>query len=109
MKFLTEEFNRVDMDLKVKDSFCTMLNYKDKLKIKHERYGYKFPKLEEVMNYLRVGELLPHLAKLEVGASLFYPICNNQSCQIVYSMVGHTNHLWPHYPEGFVGFLFIYW
>ena len=41
-------------------------------------------------------ELLPppnHLWRFEVGASLFYPICNNQSCQIVYSTVGHKNHL----------------
>lgn len=41
------------------------------------------------------GELLPPLTgkPVEVGASLFYPVCNNRSCQTVYSMVGHTNHL----------------
>ncbi|MBQ8997311.1 MAG: 3'-5' exonuclease [Clostridium sp.] len=56
MKFLTEEFSRIGVHFEVQDSFCTMLNYKDILKIKHERFGYKFPKLEEVMRYLKVSE-----------------------------------------------------
>lgn len=56
MSFLSEEFRRIDMNLKIKDSFCTMLNYRNKLKIKHEKYGYKYPKLEEVIKYLGVDE-----------------------------------------------------
>ena len=56
LEYLTEEFKRINMDLNVKGSFCTMLNYKDKLKIKHEKFGYKFPKLEEVIKFLDVKE-----------------------------------------------------
>ena len=48
--------------------------------------------IDEIVWYC---ELLPPLTgkPVEVGASLFYPACNNRSCQTVYSMVGHTNHL----------------
>ncbi len=40
---------------KFKRSFCTMHYYTDILKIHHPYYGYKFPKLEEVISYLNIN------------------------------------------------------
>ena len=54
--FIEKEFERINKKLVIKSSFCTMLNYKDKLKLRHHYYGYKFPKLEEVVNFLKIDK-----------------------------------------------------
>lgn len=54
--FLLEEFRRLDKDTSSFENsnkyFCTMEYYTDVLKIEHSYYGWKFPKLSEVANYL---------------------------------------------------------
>lgn len=66
ISFIKEEFSRLNKNLNVsKDSFCTMEYYTDILKI-HNYYGYKWPKLEEVINYLKIdrNELLKEAKKI---------------------------------------------
>ena len=53
LSFIKEEFLRLNKKLDIKDSFCTMQYYTDILKI-HNYYGYKWPKLEEVIDYLKI-------------------------------------------------------
>lgn len=57
--FLLEEFRRLDKDisnLKDKRYFCTMEHYTDVLQIKHSYYGWKYPKLSEVAEYLGLDD-----------------------------------------------------
>lgn len=57
MEFLLEEFKRVDKDINIfkeKEYFCTMEHYTNILNIKHSYYGIKYPKLKEVVSYLRI-------------------------------------------------------
>lgn len=53
--FIKSEFNRLDKELNYKDEFCTMEYYTNILKIENY-YGYKWPKLEEVIDYLNISE-----------------------------------------------------
>lgn len=55
LSFIKKEFSRLDENLDIKDSFCTMKYYKDVLKIKNA-YGYKWPKLEEVIDFLKLDK-----------------------------------------------------
>lgn len=52
--FINSEFSRVGKEVVFKKEFCTMEYYTDILKIEHY-YGYKWPKLEEVVDYLGIG------------------------------------------------------
>ena len=57
MEFLLEEFKRVYKDtniFKEKEYFCTMEHYTNILNIKHSYYGVKYPKLVEVVSYLKI-------------------------------------------------------
>ena len=54
ISFLNSEFLRCGIDTFEYHGFCTMKYYTDILKIKHDVYGYKYPKLEEVMPYLNI-------------------------------------------------------
>lgn len=57
MEFLLEEFKRVDKDTNVfneKEYFCTMQYYTNILNIEHSYYGVKFPRLDEVVSYLKI-------------------------------------------------------
>lgn len=90
-KFLLEEFKRLDMDIlnleQNKKYFCTMDYYTEILKLEHSFYGYKFPRLSEVIRFLNlddcmlkeetskifnvtVDELEYHDARLDVFATL---------------------------------------
>ena len=51
---LKYEFARLHKKLQLRDTFCTMEGYTDILKLWHEYYGYKWPKLEEVVEYLNL-------------------------------------------------------
>ena len=53
--FIKSEFNRLDKEFTYNEKFCTMQYYTDILKIEHY-YGYKWPKLEEVIDYLDIDE-----------------------------------------------------
>ena len=55
-RFLLEEFKRVGKDISIfleKEYFCTMLHYEDILNIYHSYYITKFPKLQEIVQYLK--------------------------------------------------------
>ena len=55
--FLLEELKRLGKDINVfdeKEYFCTMQYYTDILNIEHSYYGVKFPRLDEVVSYLRI-------------------------------------------------------
>lgn len=54
--FLREELNRIGITLDIKNSFCTMHYYTDICQIGYNSYygSYKWPKLEEVINYLGI-------------------------------------------------------
>lgn len=57
MKFLLEEFKRLDKDTDIfdgKEYFCTMQYYTNILNIEHSYYGVKFPRLDEVVSYLKI-------------------------------------------------------
>lgn len=51
LSFIEKEFSRLNKTLKTKGSFCTMQYYTDILKIRND-YGYKWPKLTEVVDFL---------------------------------------------------------
>lgn len=56
--FLKEEFKRLNYDIdkmrKNKKYFCTMESYTMFMQIEHEYYGLKYPRLDEVMDYLGI-------------------------------------------------------
>lgn len=56
--FLMKEFQRLGFDKSKlrenKEYFCTMKYYTEVIGIEHYYYGYKYPKLEEVMYYLDI-------------------------------------------------------
>ena len=55
--FLLEELKRLGKDINVfdeKEYFCTMQYYTDILNIEHSYYGVKFPRLDEVVSYLKI-------------------------------------------------------
>ena len=57
--FLVKEFERLDKDISIfkKDRyFCTMEYYTDILDIYHEYYGVKYPRLNEVIDYLEINK-----------------------------------------------------
>lgn len=60
--FIKMEFERLGYDadalVEGKERRCTMYRYTDILQIPHYYYGYKFPKLEEVVNYLGVSPVI---------------------------------------------------
>jgi len=53
--FIKNEFRRVGKEFDFKSSFCTMEYYTNILKIENY-YGYKWPKLEEVIDYLSISD-----------------------------------------------------
>ena len=53
--FIRNEFRRVGKEFDFESSFCTMKHYTDILKIEHY-YGYKWPRLEEVISYLNISD-----------------------------------------------------
>ena len=58
-RFLLEEFKRVGKDISIfleKEYFCTMLHYEDILNIYHSYYITKFPKLQEIVQYLKIDK-----------------------------------------------------
>ena len=56
LSFLEQEFKRIGVECELyKDCFCTMGVYTDILKLPHPYYYYKFPKLEEVIDYLSIS------------------------------------------------------
>lgn len=55
LNFLNQEFKRISLECELfKDCFCTMGVYTDILKIPHPYYHFKYPKLEEVIDYLNI-------------------------------------------------------
>ena len=55
INYLKSEFMRVDKDNSFRyEEFCTMKYYTDILKIPSTNYGYKYPKLIEIMPYLNI-------------------------------------------------------
>lgn len=59
LKFIKKEFERINIKINYLQEkvYCTMHEYTDILKLKNTRYkGYKWPKLEEVVNYLNMDE-----------------------------------------------------
>lgn len=55
LNFLEQEFKRISLECELfKDCFCTMGVYTDILKIPHPYYHFKYPKLEEVIDYLNI-------------------------------------------------------
>lgn len=55
ISFIKSEFMRIDHENKfVYEEFCTMKHYTDILKIPSENFGYKYPKLIEIMPYLNI-------------------------------------------------------
>lgn len=55
INYLKSEFMRVDKDNRfVYEEFCTMKYYTDILKIPSDNFGYKYPKLVEIMPYLNI-------------------------------------------------------
>lgn len=59
LSFLRQEFKRLEYDTDTldedKEYLCTMDRYTDILKIEHKYYGYKYPRLDEVMWKLNVS------------------------------------------------------
>lgn len=59
LDFVREEFKRLDYDIdkleENKEYLCTMNVYTGILKIKHKYYGYKYPRLDEVMSRLDIS------------------------------------------------------
>lgn len=53
--FIRNEFRRVGKEFDFERSFCTMEYYTDILKIENY-YGYKWPRLEEVIDYLGINQ-----------------------------------------------------
>ncbi|MBQ8997802.1 MAG: 3'-5' exonuclease [Clostridium sp.] len=57
--FIKMEFKRLGYDVDVlfesKEKCCTMYRYTDILQIPHYYFGYKFPKLEEVIDYVGIS------------------------------------------------------
>lgn len=53
--FIRTEFIRAGKEFDFERSFCTMEHYTDILKIENY-YGYKWPKLEEVIDYLNISD-----------------------------------------------------
>lgn len=53
ISFITWEFKMLRIDLNLHNTFCTMEYYTDILKTPNY-YGYKWPKLEEVVRYLNI-------------------------------------------------------
>lgn len=53
--FLTSAFKMIDKDLNLSNTFCTMMNYEDILKLQHSYYGTKWPKLSEVVEFLQLN------------------------------------------------------
>lgn len=56
VNFLEEEFRRLGKSVYINKKFCTMSNYTDIVNIGHSYYGQKWPKLEEVVNYLKLDK-----------------------------------------------------
>ena len=60
LRFLMKEFRRLDFDIdrlrENKKYFCTMEYYTEVIGIEHYYYGYKYPKLEEVIYYLDIED-----------------------------------------------------
>lgn len=55
ISFLKTEFIRIDNKNNfIYEEFCTMKHYTNILKIPSENYGYKYPKLIEIMPYLNI-------------------------------------------------------
>lgn len=54
INFINSEFLRCGIKNFEYNGFCTMKYYTDILKIKHDLYGYKYPKLEEIMPYFNI-------------------------------------------------------
>lgn len=54
LNFINSEFLRCGIKNFKYNEFCTMKYYTNELKIKHDKYGYKYPKLEEIMPYLNI-------------------------------------------------------
>ena len=58
-RFLLEELRRAEKDISIfaeKEYFCTMLHYEDTLNIYHSYYITKFPKLQEIVQYLKIDK-----------------------------------------------------
>lgn len=53
-RFLKKEFERIGKSLFLRNTFCTMLEYDKVLEIYHEYYGTKWPKLIEVVDFLKL-------------------------------------------------------
>ena len=56
IKFLKEEFNRCDRVLTYKKEFCTMKHFTNICKIKKNDGKFKYPRLEELINFLNINE-----------------------------------------------------
>lgn len=54
--FIQNEFERIGVRIKPPNTFCTMVYYTDILKLKG-KYGYKWPKLTEVLDYYSISHL----------------------------------------------------
>ena len=59
LNFIRQEFKRLDYNVDAldenKEYLCTMNIYTDILKIEHKYYGYKYPRLDEVMSRLDIS------------------------------------------------------
>jgi len=54
IKFIIHEFQQAGQKLLQKPSFCTMKYFTDICKLKHPRHGYKYPRLSELANFLKL-------------------------------------------------------
>lgn len=53
-RFLKMEFERIEKELVITDTFCTMREYEHILELYHHYYGTKWPKLGEVVEFLKL-------------------------------------------------------
>ncbi len=56
INFLVTEFNSLGINFKPKNTFCSMNYYKNICKIYKPNGTYKFPKLAEVIDFLKISE-----------------------------------------------------
>ncbi len=56
ISFLTKEFDRLDLEFKPKNLFCSMNYFKPILKLKSSNGSIKSPKLSELLEYLKISD-----------------------------------------------------
>jgi len=73
MMFLRSEFEKLNLELPVQNSFCSMKNTTAVCKLKGRKEGYKYPKLSELIAYFGITDYeILNVAKSLFGCSCGY-------------------------------------